>query len=187
MINRRNVHIRATFLFLFLFTAINVSYYVMPVHGASPRVKIDSYQVNLDQLVGVRIMVMNAEYVAGGSARIQFNGSAILAGGVNKGDFGEPVTNVNNAEGFVHIAVARPTRVARANATMAIISFKGLSLGQTELILNCTELTDENGSIIDLDSITDGSIQVIPEFGSLVASIVLLASTALLLFAKRRK
>lgn len=102
-----------------------------------------------------------------------FNKSVIVVEDVAEADFWTPITNTNNTEGFVYIGVARATAVGKANATLAVVKFRGMSEGYANLSIQNAELSDENGNVIIPELISQGSIQVIPEFSSVLITLPL--------------
>jgi hypothetical protein len=155
--------------------------FVCIVCAANERIVINSYEVDIGSIVNVSIVIINAENIAGGSIKMKFNKSTVIVEDVIEGDFGTPITNINNTEGFIHIATAVPTAAGKANATFAIIKCKGVNEGYTELYVETadTYLNDEAGNII-VPITENGSIHVIPEFPS---AIILLPAIIFITFA----
>jgi len=77
-------------------------------------------------------------------------------------DFGTPVANIDNKEGFVYIACALPNAVEKDIARLAVVRFKGLSKGSCLLEVQNASLNDENGILITPHAITNGTLTVKP-------------------------
>jgi hypothetical protein len=147
--------------------------------AAGERVAIGSYQADVGSMVDISVNVTGAENVAGGSVKIIFNNSVIIVENVVEADFGSPIANVNNTEGFVHIAVARATSVGKTNATLAIIRFRGIGEGNTPLRIEDVELSDEKGNVTIPQLAGQGNIYLIPEFPSFFVGLTLVISASL--------
>jgi len=147
----------ALFFICLLFSLI----FTIPIYAfpAGEQVSIASYKVQIGLTVNVAISVTNAEGVAGGSVKVFFDKSIVGVQKVLAGDFGTPVVNIRNEEGFVYIAVAQPKAVGKHEATLAIIEFKGLMEGKTTLRIENAQLNDEKGNLLT-PTVTNGLIEV---------------------------
>jgi len=145
----------------FLMISLLVCSMAIPLHvlAAGESVSIGTYQVTVGNIVDVPVRIANAWNVAGGSVKITFDKSVAIVQEVVAGDFGPPVFNIKNEEGFVHIAVARPTAVGKSEAVLAVVRFKGVKEGTTTLHLEISSLNDEKGNLIT-PHVTDGSLNV---------------------------
>jgi len=132
-----------------------------PLHvlAAGELVSIGTYQVTVGNIVDVPVRIANAWNVAGGSVKITFDKSIAIVQEVVAGDFGPPVFNIKNEEGFVYIAVAHQTAVGKGEAVLAVVRFKGVKEGTTTLHLEIPSLNDEKGNLIT-PQVTDGSLNV---------------------------
>ena len=155
----------STILAIALLATIVVQTLALP---AGERVFIGSYGVQKGSVVSVAVVVTNAESVAGGSVKVSFDSSIVKAQRVLAGDFGEPVANVMNDKGSVLLAVARPTAVGKREAVLAVIEFKGVREGKTELRIESAQLNDEKGNLFT-PSVSNGLIEV---YGGAVTTIV---------------
>ncbi|MCR6692028.1 MAG: cohesin domain-containing protein [archaeon YNP-LCB-003-016] len=135
--------------------------FTIPTLGfpAGEQISIGSYKVQIGLTVNVAISVTNAEGVAGGSVKVVFDKSIVEVQKVSAGDFGAPVANIRNEEGFVYIAVAQPKAVGKNEATLAIIEFKGVMEGKTVLRIENAQLNDEKGNLLT-PTVTNGLIEV---------------------------
>jgi hypothetical protein len=117
-----------------------------PALAAEPvAISIGSYTTYVNSNVTVPIEITNASAFAGGSAKIFFNPSIVNVQEVLAEDFGTPVANISNTNGFVHVAVSRATAVGKDNyASLASIKFKGVSKGITALNIANAYLNYEN-------------------------------------------
>jgi len=127
----------------------------------SETVKIGHYIALLNQSITVPIEILSATEVAGGKAKIQFNSSNVTVEEVTSGDFGAPIANINNGEGFVYVAVAMATAVGESEAILANLTFNLTSTGNTSLHIEDAELNNESGNLLTPATI-DGSIDVYP-------------------------
>ncbi|MCC6005696.1 MAG: hypothetical protein LM590_15260, partial [Thermofilum sp.] len=159
----------STMLAIALLATILVQTFALP---AGERVFVGSYRVQKGSVVSVAVIVSNAESVAGGLVKISFDSSVVEAQRVLAGDFGEPVANVRNDKGFVHLAVARPTAVGKREAVLAVIEFKGVREGRTELRIESAQLNDEKGNLFT-PSVSNGLIEV---YGGAVTTVVRIGS-----------
>ena len=115
-----------------------------PALALSSIISIDTYTLDVNSSVTVPIEISNASAVAGGSAKISFNPSVVSVQAILAEDFGTPVANINNTNGFVYVAASRATAVGKANASLASIRFKGVSKGITALNITNAYLNYEN-------------------------------------------
>jgi hypothetical protein len=128
-------------------------------YPAGEQISIGSYKVQKGSVVDVAIVVTNAEGVAGGSVKVVFDKSVVEVQRVLTGDFGAPVANVRNDQGFVYVAVARPEAVRKHEAILAVIEFKGVREGKTTLRVENAQLNDEKGNLLT-PAVTNGLIEV---------------------------
>jgi hypothetical protein len=128
-------------------------------YPAGEQISIGSYKVQKGSVVDVAIVVTNAEGVAGGSVKVVFDKSVVEVQRVLTGDFGAPVANVRNDQGFVYVAVARPEAVGKHEAILAVIEFKGVREGKTTLRVENAQLNDEKGNLLT-PAVTNGLIEV---------------------------
>jgi PKD repeat protein len=126
---------------------------------AGEQVSIGSYRVQRGSVVDVAIVVTNAEGVAGGSVKVVFDKSVVEAQRVLAGDFGAPVANVRNDQGFVYVAVAQPSAAGKHEAILAVIEFKGVREGKTTLRVENAQLNDEKGNLLT-PAVSNGLIEV---------------------------
>lgn len=131
-----------------------------PAIAASPTISIDSYTIAVNTNVSVPIKVLNAGAFAGGSAKIVYNSSIVLVKAVTPGDFGIPTSNIDNANGSVHVAVSRVTAVGLDEAVLANVLFDGISGGYTTLNIQNALLNFEDGNTTTPET-ADGSINVL--------------------------
>ncbi|MBL7117594.1 MAG: hypothetical protein ISS94_02260 [Candidatus Syntrophoarchaeum sp.] len=123
-------------------------------------ITIGSFTTYVNSNVTVPVELLNANDVAGGSAKITFNPSIVIAKEVLHGDFGTPISNINNSAGFVYIACASPTAVGKETAELAGITFEGLSEGISSLDIQDAALNDEHGNLITPERTSNGEINV---------------------------
>ncbi|MBL7117599.1 MAG: hypothetical protein ISS94_02285 [Candidatus Syntrophoarchaeum sp.] len=126
-------------------------------------ITIGSFTTYVNTNVTVPIELLNANDIAGGSAKITFNPTIVIAKEVLPGDFGTPIANINNSAGFVYIACASPTAVGKETAklaSIASITFEGLSEGLSSLDIQDATLNDEHGSLITPETTSNGEINV---------------------------
>ena len=125
-----------------------------------PLMYIASYDVRVGSNVTVPIKITNATGIAGGSAKVVFNGSIVTVEDVTAGQISTNVTaNIDNTSGYVHIAVANATAAGIPEAVLANITFKGLSEGSTALGIQNATLNDGYGNVI-IPGTSDGRINV---------------------------
>jgi len=125
--------------------------------------------------VTVPLVIGNANLVAGGSINLTFNPAIINAVGVSSGDLLglPPVFNIDNTKGYVSVAVVSSRAVGTTTATLANITFRGVSAGTTSLSLISASLNTENGSLIT-PTISSGSITVNGEGSSSITSVTII-------------
>jgi len=124
-----------------------------------PLLTIADYNIGVNDMIVVDVMLTNGSFIAGGSFEIHFDTNIVTAVNVQEGDFGSPVYSIDNNAGVVKVAVAKPVAVNKDVASMAKVSFKGVNVGFTTLSLKDASLNDENGNLI-VPSSKDGSITV---------------------------
>ena len=127
--------------------------------AASPIISIDSYTVDVSSNVTVPVKITNASAVAGGALKITFNPAIVNVRAVTSGHFGTPTSNINNANGSVHIAASIVTAVGMEEAVLANITFEGISRGSTALNIQNATLNFEDGTTTTPET-SDGSIYV---------------------------
>lgn len=125
----------------------------------STTIDLGSYTTYTGSNVTVPIKITNATEIAGGSVNISFNASIVSVQAILAGDFGTPVANINNTNGFVRVAVSRPTAVGKENASLAGIRFKGILKGITTLNITNASLNYENGTVF-IPETSNGMISV---------------------------
>ena len=125
----------------------------------STSINLGSYTTYVGSNVTVSVEVKNATEIAGGSVKIFFNSSAVNAQAILPGDFGTPVTNINNSTGFVYIACAAAEAVGKDTASLSSIVFKGISKGITALNITDAGLNYENATVF-IPETADGKIYV---------------------------
>ncbi|MBE0524306.1 MAG: PKD domain-containing protein [Methanosarcinales archaeon] len=108
----------------------------------------------------VPITISEAELIAGGIVNISFNPSIISIENVVAGDFGTPVANINNTDGWVKLVAARIDKVNKSKAVLANIVFKGFLPGQTDVNITSASLNNELGQLIT-PGVVNGSITVL--------------------------
>jgi len=119
---------------------------------------IGSYTAYVKSDITVPVEISNASAVAGGSVKILFDSSIVNVKAVTSGDFNEPVANIDNKNGFVHIAVSRATAVGIENAVLANITFTGISEDFTALKIQQSVLNYEDGNTRE-PKMSDGVIR----------------------------
>ena len=151
-------------------------------YATNAQIIIDSYEVEVGSTVDVSIVILNAQEIAGGSVKIYFSNykSLIVIVEVDTGDFSMPAANINNSEGFVHLAASLPRAVGKTNATLAVLKCNGTNIGDAYLCIEWAELNDEQGNLITPDVTGNGKVHVIPEFeaAALLLALLFLATLA---------
>jgi len=130
-----------------------------PAIAASPTISIDSYRRCKFNVI-VPVKVLNANAVAGGSIKISFNPSIINVQAVTSGQFDTLTSNVDNANGSVHVAASRVDAIDVEKAVLANISFVGVAEGSTSLNIQNASLNFEDGNMT-IPETADGSITVL--------------------------
>lgn len=157
---KKSVYISLISLILLFGISIGLSSYIATADpGQSTSIDLSSYTTYAGSNVLVSIGITNATEIAGGFVNISFNASIVNVQEVLAGDFGTPVANINNTNGFVRVAVSRPTAVGKENASLAGIRFKGISKGITTLNITNASLNHENGTVF-IPETSDGMINV---------------------------
>ena len=119
---------------------------------------IGSYTTYVKSDIAVPVEISNASAVAGGSLKILFDSSIVKVKAVTSGDFNEPVANIDNENGFVHIAASRATAVGIENAVLANITFTGISEDSTALKIQQPVINYEDGNTRE-PKMSDGEIR----------------------------
>jgi len=138
----------AFFLFFFLLFA--------PLASAQT-VSIGNYSTSVDSEFTVPITITGAESIAGGVVNISFDPTIVSVESAGAGDFGAPVANINNINGWVKLVAARFDAVNKSEAVLANLIFKGFSPGQTDVCITRVSLNNETGVVI-ISSVVNGSI-----------------------------
>jgi PKD repeat protein len=121
--------------------------FTIPLASAQS-VNIGDYSTVVDSEVIVPINISEAESIAGGVVNISFNSSIVSIDDVLAGDFGTPVANVNNTNGWVKLVAARIDAVNKNQAVLANIVFNGSSNGTSALTIEYASLNNETGALI---------------------------------------
>ena len=129
-----------------------------PVATEPVALDIGSYTAYVKSDITVPVEISNASAVAGGSVKILFDSSIVEVKAVKAGDFNEPVANIDNENGFVHIAVSRATAVGIEKAVLANITFTGISEDSTALKIQQSVLNYEDGNTRE-PKMSDGEIR----------------------------
>jgi hypothetical protein len=143
---------KATFSLFFFF------FVVTPLASAQT-VSIGDYSTSVDTEFTVPITISDAELIAGGVANISFNPSIISIENVVAGDFGTPVANINNINGWVKLVAAKIDKVNKSEAVLANLIVKGFLPGQTNVSITYASLNNETGGLIK-PAIHNGSITI---------------------------
>jgi hypothetical protein len=138
---------------------------VVPV-SLTQRISIGDYNLPFDSNVmlglanvTVDVLVENASNVAGGSFEIYFDKRPVNSVSLSPGDFGSPSYSVDYSDGFANVTIVGSTAVNKDVATLAKITFYGVS----DLILLRLQsglLNDEEGNTF-APLTKDGSITVL--------------------------
>lgn len=121
--------------------------FTIPLASAQS-VNIGDYSTVVDSEVIVPINISEAESIAGGVVNISFSSSIVSIDDVLAGDFGTPVANVNNTNGWVKLVAARIDAVNKNQAVLANIVFNGSSNGTSALTIEYASLNNETGALI---------------------------------------
>src|SRR5450759_484191 len=161
-----------TYKILLIFAVIIASNPLALATGES--VSVVTFKVAPGSDVTVPLVIGNANLVAGGSIKLIFNPAIINAVGVSSGDLLglPPVFNIDNTSGYVSVAVVSSQAVGTTTATLANITFRGVSAGTTSLSLISASLNTETGSLINT-TISSGSITVNGEVSSSITSVTI--------------
>lgn len=124
------------------------------------QVSVGTFTTAVGSNVTVPVVVGNAGLIAGGSVKLVFNPAIANAAGVSSGNFpGSIVSNINNTAGFVFVAVSGTAAVGRASATLANVTFTGVSAGTSSLSFASASLNYQNGTLVTPTALS-GSISV---------------------------
>ncbi|MFQ6121421.1 MAG: cohesin domain-containing protein, partial [Methanosarcinales archaeon] len=104
--------------------------------------------------------ITKASEIAGGSVKILFDPNVAEVQGVESGDFGIPIANIDNANGFVFIATSSASAICKENATLAKVVFIGIATGTTTLEITDASLNNESGTLIT-PTTSNGAIKVV--------------------------
>ena len=141
------------FFYLFLFFL-----FLTPLASAQT-VSVGDYSTVVDSHLTVPINISDAESITGGVVNISFDPSIVFIREVTAGDFGTPMPNINNSNGWVKIVAARIDAVNKNQAVLANIVFKGFLPGQTNVDFTYASLNNETGSLIT-PAVSSGSITI---------------------------
>lgn len=108
---------------------------ISAAQGASESVSLGSYDINVDSVVEVPIVINNAADVAGGKVTVGYNSSVIAFVGVLPGDFGDPLTKVDRSGRLVGVSSALATASGKNEAILGIIKFRGVGAGKSDLTI----------------------------------------------------
>lgn len=142
---------------LLLLSSVNALQNPDPV---KPTISIGSYQVNLNSTQVIPIVIKNARSIAGGSVNITFSRSVLKIMEVSAGDFPMITSNVNNSRGFLVISAISATASEEDEAILANVAVKGVSVGESPLVISSAELSYGNGSLI-IPNLENGSVKVL--------------------------
>ena len=140
---------KSFFIFLLLLLATPLA--------SAQSVSIGDYSVVVDSEITVPITISDAETIAGGVINISFNSSIVTIKDVMAGDFGTPVANVNNTDGWVKLVAASVESVNKSEAVLANLVFNVSSVGTSDIRIVYVSLNDESGGLI-IPIILNGSI-----------------------------
>lgn len=183
--NKHRLDIESISLIFLFICSVIIMRNTIVTYALNEQIIISSHEANVGSIVDVQIIIVHAESIAGGFIEFKFNSSVIVVEDIIRGDFGQPVAYINNSEGIIRIAVALATAVNKQNATMAIIRFKGVNVGYTDLIINKAELNDEDGNLI-YPSYTSASVNIIPEFNFNIILIIGLLIIFFIFFQRQK-
>ena len=146
---------------LLILAVITASIPLVMATGES--VSVGTFTVAPGSNVTVPVVIGNANLVAGGSVKLTFNPAIVNAVDVSNGTIsGSRVSNMNNTAGFVSVAVSGTTAVGTTTATLANITFRGVSSGTSSLTFQpypVSYLSTETGTLIT-PTVSNGSIMV---------------------------
>lgn len=125
-------------------------------------IKIGNYSIYLFNggEVTVPVEIWDATDVEGGEANVTFNASVVGAKAVSAGNFGTPEANIDNTNGFVHIAASSATAAGVDPAVLAYVVFEGLAEGETDLEIDDAYVSFDAGNISIPAATEDGHITV---------------------------
>ena len=131
---------KAFFIFLLLLLAIPLA--------SAQSVGVGDYSAVVDSEITVPITISDAETIAGGVINISFNSSIVTIKDVMDGDFGTPVANVNNTNGWVKLVAASAENINKSEAVLANLVFNMSSVGTSDIRIVYVSLNNENGELI---------------------------------------
>jgi hypothetical protein len=108
---------------------------VCAAQEANESVSLGSYEINVNSVVEVPVVINNATDVAGGKVTVGYNSSVIAFVGGLPGDFGDPVTTVDSSGRFVAVISALATGAGKNEAILGIIKFRGIGAGKSDLTI----------------------------------------------------
>ncbi|MCX9026387.1 MAG: hypothetical protein OIN85_09870 [Candidatus Methanoperedens sp.] len=108
---------------------------ISSAQGAGESVSLGSYDINVNSVVEVPIVINNAADVAGGKVTVGYNSSVIVCVGFLPGDFGAPITKVDSSGTFVEVSSALATGTGKNEAILGIIKFRGVGAGKSDLTI----------------------------------------------------
>jgi len=138
-------------IFLFLLLLIN------PASAQS--MDIDDYSVAVGTEITIPLNIFESESIAGGFINISFNSSIIYIKNVTAGDFGSPVANINNTNGWVRIVAADNKAINKNTSVLANLVINGTSNGSSDLIFEYVSLNNGTGDLVT-PLISNGRITV---------------------------
>ena len=142
-----------SYLFIFLF------FLSLTPLASAQTVSIGDYSTVVDSGLTVPINISDAESIAGGVVTISFDPAIVSVESVAPGDFGDPIANINNIDGWVKLIAARIDAVNKNEAVLANIVLKGFLPGQTNVDFTYASLNNETGLLI-APAVSSGSITI---------------------------
>ena len=133
-----------------------------PCEPAGYTIRIDEHTINLfgGGEVTVPVEIWNATDVEGGEANVTFDASVVRVIAVSAGNFGTPEANIDNTNGFVHIAASSATAAGEDEAVLAYVVFEGLAEGETDLVIDDAYVSFDAGNTSIPAATDDGHITV---------------------------
>jgi hypothetical protein len=160
------------------------------IHVSYPSIVISPCSVELGSTVNVSIVIRYAEYIAGGSMTLIFNSLVINVIDVIQGDFGMPIADISDNGSIVSLTFSLTSAVGKPNATLAMISFIGISEGVTYFNVENAELHDEQGNSMSPRFFNPqgwySEVMVIPEFQPIGILLVCLLLGSIVIVTKKK-
>jgi len=139
---------------------------VMPTQITGSVVQVESETLSTGETGNVSITVTDVKQnsIAGAQIKLHYDSSITVVNEVYKGDFGEPIANINNSDGWVSLVASRATAPDKSNATIANLEFEGVEKGSTNLTIDkdFSMVSDENASEVNVTWL-EGSLNVTTE------------------------